>query len=97
MDRNGYNPSILQTSDVEECFLCGVPYPLQRHEIFGAAYRDKSKREGLWITLCPTCHMDVHSHPLMYRYLKCDAEEIWLDHTGQEMADFKALFGRNYL
>ena len=92
-----YNPSILQTGDVPECYLCHVPFPLQRHEIFGAENRHKSMREGLWINLCPDCHAQVHSHPLMYRYLKCDAEEIWLDRNGKEMADFRRLFGRNYL
>ena len=44
LDRNGYAPSIVQ-ADTSKCFLChrsGVK--LDRHEIFGNAMRNKSKR-----------------------------------------------------
>lgn len=57
MDRNGYNASLLQ-SDLRCCFLCGRrDRKLDRHEVFGGAYRGKSKADGLWVTLCHfPCH-----------------------------------------
>jgi hypothetical protein len=62
LDRNGYAPSIVQ-ADTSKCFLCqrsGVK--LDRHEIFGNAMRSKSKRMGLWVSLCHTpCHL-THAH-----------------------------------
>ena len=47
LDRNGYAPSIVQDDADECCAICyanGGKDPLNRHEIFGGAYRQKSKR-----------------------------------------------------
>ena len=53
LDSNGYAPSILHDKPV--CLICGR-YGTARHEVyFGSAYRAKSKRLGLWVTLCPWC------------------------------------------
>lgn len=49
MDRNGYAPSILQQG--ERCHMCHENPTfdqLDRHEVFGGAYRKKSKELGLW-------------------------------------------------
>lgn len=49
LDSNGYAPSILHDKPV--CLICGR-YGTARHEVyFGSAYRAKSKRLGLWVTL----------------------------------------------
>lgn len=54
LDSNGYAPSILHDKPV--CLICGR-YGTARHEVyFGSVYRAKSKRLGLWVTLCPWCH-----------------------------------------
>ena len=43
MDRNGYNPTILQ--DREECFVSRETFGLIRHEVFyGTANRKLSKK-----------------------------------------------------
>lgn len=56
LDSNGYAPSILHDKPV--CLICGR-YGTARHEVyFGSAYRAKSKRLGLWVTLCPWCHQN---------------------------------------
>lgn len=46
-NRNGYAMSIMQ-EDLTFCYHCGRRNrKLDRHEPFGGAYRDKSKRLGL--------------------------------------------------
>lgn len=96
MDRNGYNPSIIQRCDVSECFLCGVPFPLQRHEIFGAANRGKSKQDGLWICVCPICHAEIHSQPRKWMPLKAEAQAVWCLKNGKTADEFRERYGRNY-
>ena len=58
LDRNGYAPSILQ-DDNSYCLIClgnGYNDPLNRHEVFGGPFREKSKRLGLWCCLCHSRH-----------------------------------------
>ena len=61
LDKNGYAPGIV-TFDTDCCFLCGgQDEKLDRHECFGGAMREKSKRLGLWVPLCHNrCHEDVY-------------------------------------
>ena len=60
MDRNGYNPSIMETED-GVCFLCGICAQTVRHEIYGGnPNRTISKRMGFWVNLCTACHRKVH-------------------------------------
>ena len=94
MDTNGYNPSVFQTGF---CFICGRSGDLARHEIFGGPFRRKSKAFGLWVTLCPDCHMNVHKNPDAYRWLKADAERKALELWDWKKEDFINAFGRNYL
>lgn len=99
MDRNGYNPSILQF-DTTKCFLCGrSTEKLDRHEIFGGPFRSKSKALGLWVTLChQTCHLNrVHAHPQQYVSLKQYAQREAMREYGWDTADFIQEIGRNYL
>lgn len=59
LDKNGYAPSIV-TFDTDCCFLCGgQDEKLDRHECFGGAMREKSKRLGLWV---PLCHVRCHEY-----------------------------------
>ncbi len=101
MDRNGYNPSIMQSADVEECYLCGVPFPMERHEVFGASNRDKSKEDGLWVTLCPICHRtgkySVHMNGEVAEDLKAEAERMWCIRNSKTIDDFLERYGRNYI
>ena len=61
MDRNGYNPSILDT-EAGVCYICGRQTETARHEIYGGKNRQVSKREGFWVNLCPDCHARVHRY-----------------------------------
>lgn len=98
LDRNGYSLSLLQPDDLPRCYLCDrTDGKLDRHEIFGASCRQKSKRLGLWVLLCRKCHEEAH---------KERKTNLRLKRAGQATAeyvfewnhdDFRREFGRNYL
>lgn len=101
-DRNGYAESILQKEE-SRCFLCGAngsSDPLNRHEVFGGANRQKSKYLGLWVSLCHTrCHQGpcgVHSDAEKAQRLKQYAERTARKWYGWSKADFIRIFGRSY-
>ena len=98
MDRNGYALSIMQ-QDMTCCYLCGrTDRKLDRHEPFGGAYRDKSKRLGLWVLLChEECHLSrAHGDPAINRMLRRDAQ-VWAMHKYKwTTQDFIREFGKNY-
>lgn len=95
-DRNGYAPSIL--GDYPYCAICFKRVPLQRHEVFRGAYRNKSKRLGLWVSICPDCHNKVHfTDGKLDRRLKEWAQRNAMMAYGWTAADFRREFGKNYL
>ena len=99
LDRNGYAPSIVQ-ADISKCFLChrsGVK--LDRHEIFGNAMRSKSKRMGLWVSLChEPCHL-VHAHgnAEVMDWLHQIGEQACIDNYDFTIPMFREEFYTNYL
>ena len=98
MDKNGYNPSILQAG--QRCFLCGrTDRKLDRHEVFGGAFRSKSKRLGLWVLLChEPCHMiRVHGDAEISRGLRKFAQQRAMTEYCWSVADWRHQFGKNYL
>lgn len=96
LDSNGYTDSIIQADT--RCYLCGRGGETARHEIFeGRGRRDKCKRLGLWVRLCPSCHARVHSEPKMYLPLKEDAQKAAMDKYGWDTVRFILEMGRNYL
>ena len=100
-DKNGYIPSIMQT-DLDHCYMCGRSNDkLDRHEVFGGCYRQKSKRYGLWVMLChSTCHQGfygVHNNPTLAMDLKMEAEEKALEAYGWDKDKFISEFGKNFL
>ena len=105
LDRNGYAPSIVQSDAGEKCAICfanGASDPLNRHEVFYGAYREKSKRLGLWVTLCHNrCHQNgrnsVHQNADVDRALKVYAQRAAMEHYGWSKEDFIREFGKNYL
>lgn len=88
-----------------QCFLCGANGsgdPLDRHHIFGAAYRKKSEKYGLVVYLChDRCHCfggySVHKNAKTmlqlkrYGQLKAMREQNWTED------DFRREFGKSYL
>lgn len=98
MDRNGYNPSIMQ--DKEECYITKQTGDLVRHEIyFGSANRKISKEQGFWVWLRPEWHntsdYSVHFNRALDLRLKMDCQEIYEKTHSRE--EFTALIGRSYL
>lgn len=98
MDRNGYGKSIMQTVD-DKCFLCGKMTETARHEVYFGANRTNSKKHGLWVNLCPSCHQ--HSQIAVHRnrdtdlYLKRVCQEEFEKQNSRE--DFMKIIGKNYL
>ena len=100
MDSNKYCPSIIPKHNDHRCFLCGSGTPCERHEIFHShmgAYRDKSKRYGLWVHLCEACHDEVHRSAFFDRQLKIKAQEAAHRQYGWDAERFIQEFGRNYI
>jgi len=101
MDSNGYAPSLIKKSygECDSCFLCGrTSGKLDRHEIFHGPYRQKSKRLGLWVTLCHECHMDLHQHDANKdRALKNLGQLVAMGEFKWNIYDFRREFGKNYL
>lgn len=98
-DKNGYAPSIMQT-DLHKCFRCGrTTGKLDRHEIYGNANRQKSKRLGLWVILChQECHLDgVHAQRKIAEALKQAGQVAAMKTYGWTKEDFIREIGRNYL
>ena len=106
MDKNGYAPSIMQDTVFEPyCYLCvanGALDKLDRHEIFGGPYREKSKRLGLWVLLCHNdCHifgpLAAHNNASTALRLKQEAQRRAMEAYGWSVEDFIREFGKNYL
>ena len=88
-----------------QCFRCGrngSVDPLDRHHIFGGAYRSKSEKYGLVVYLCHSrCHIwdsgAVHRSAKnmlrlkRYGQLKAMSEQGWTEE------DFIREFGKSYL
>ena len=97
LDRNGYAPSIFPT-DSGRCFLCNNQTETIRHECFyGIANRKNSKRLGVWVNICPSCHKIVHLYPNvgLDAYLKRNAQ--WRFEQSHTRKEFMETFGRNWL
>ena len=98
-DRNGYAKSIVQ-NDTSRCYLCGHSGgKLDRHEVFGASNRSKSKRLGLWVMLChDECHINgAHASKAISDALKRKAQAVAMKAYNWTKEDFIREFGRNYL
>ena len=105
LDANGYAQSIVQDEADESCFFCfsnGCYDPLNRHEVFGGPFRQKSKRLGLWVSLCHyRCHQEgkgsVHKNRETDLYLKRFAQRKAMKAYHWNTEDFIREFGKNYL
>lgn len=101
VDSNGYAPSVVQVRG-SECFRCGYEGDTARHEIFyGEGRREKSKRLGLWVHLCPRCHQHgknaVHRDRSADLALKQVGQVEAMDAFGWTTEKFIEEFGMNYL
>ena len=99
LDGNGSAPSIIihPFNSDRECHVCGVGGDLARHEVFPGPYRQKSKKYGLWVNLCPACHTMAHSSREEAAVLKRRAQKAAMEAYGWSTAEFRKRFGKNYL
>lgn len=87
------------------CWLCGrngTAEPLDKHHIFGGAYRKKSEKYGLTVYLCHgSCHIFgekvVHSCRETMDELHRYGQKMAMERMGWTKEDFMREFGRNYL
>lgn len=98
LDRNGYGLSLLQ-DDESRCYLCGNRAgKLDRHEIYGASNRKKSKELGFWVTLChEPCHRLAHGDRAVMDLLHFRGQIAAMNTYGWSKEDFRNVIGRNYL
>lgn len=96
LDRNGYAPSI--APPVTGCRICcRTDKPLQRHEVFHGANRQKAKAYGCWIEVCQTCHHKIHNKDSDLDWgLKGWMQGLCIKHYGWSLEDFRQRFGRTY-
>lgn len=90
---------------MRKCFLCGkngVNDRLERHHIFGGAYRDKSEKYGLVVDLCGnSCHRNgkksAHRNAETALFLHQYGQKKVMKEQGWTKEKFQKEFGRNYL
>ena len=94
-----YADSIMQ-SDHSCCYNCRrCDQKLDRHEIFGGAYRKKSASMGLWVSLChDRCHLNgVHIDGDFMRRLRAEGQKMAMVWYGMTTEQFIREFGKNYI
>lgn len=87
------------------CFLCGASgrYDhLDKHHIFGGAYRKKSEKYGLTVWLChDSCHIfgrySAHANRETMLKLKRYGQRKAMEENAWTVDDFIREFGKNYL
>jgi|GEM_PF-1409896 len=87
------------------CWLCGkngMTDPLDKHHIFGNAYRKKSEKYGLTVPLChKECHQfgkyAVHQNAETMQRLHEYGQRKAMEEQGWTVREFVVEFGRNYL
>ena len=76
--------------------MCRRYVDTARHEIFHGPNRAISKKYGMWIDVCPRCHVEIHkSDNINYRSLKEEAQRKFEMRWGHKR--FMDLIMRNYL
>lgn len=100
-DRNGYVEDFLKNGEdllnaENRCYFCPNPN-VERHELFHAALRQKSKAYGMWVLLCKEHHDYIHAHPKEEIPLKKQAQIKAMKKYGWSIGDFISRFGKNYV
>ena len=72
-----------------------------RHEVFGAANRQKSIEDGLVIFLTPDMHNmsnnGIHFNKRFSEYAKKIAQKRWMEFYNKTKDDFIRRYGRSYI
>ena len=82
------------------CYMCHKYTDLERHHIFGGAYRDKSEKYGLTVDLCHACHNEppdgVHHNAKNNEVIKRLGQIRAMGDNNWTVEDFIREFGKNY-
>ena len=89
--------SIIQSR--KECYVCGTPFNIHEHHVYGSANRKNSEKYGLKIYLCAYHHNmsdeGIHFNKDLDLAVKENAQRIFeKTHTREE---FMSIFGKNFL
>lgn len=90
------------TEDLNCCIECGK-YGINKHEIFGGANRERSKRDGLVIPLCTAEHHNqydckgIHFDKKLMQKWREIGQQAWQDYYNKTKEDFIKEYGKNYL
>ena len=96
MGKNGYEPSILNTTQGEDYILKREVGDTARHEIyFGGKNRKISKQCGFWVNVCPQIHDKIHNNHELDLKLKKQCQARFEETHSRD--EFMELIGRNYL
>ena len=87
------------------CWLCGRngnADPLDKHHIFGGAYRKKSEKYGLCVDLCHrSCHTfgrdAAHRSSETMQRLREYGQKKAMRENGWSIEEFRLEFGKNYI
>ena len=84
------------------CGRNGSADPLDKHHIFGGAYRSKSEKYGLYVYLCHhDCHifgeLAAHKNSDTMRFLHQYGQRKAMKENGWTIDDFIREFGRSYI
>lgn len=83
-----------------KCWMCGRT-ATEWHHIFGASNKKNSERYGAMVRLCHWCHNEppdgVHHNKETRSYLQATAQERVMREYGLTMAEWRRIFGKNYM
>lgn len=87
-------------SNERKCYICGNPYGLHKHHIFGGvANRKLSEKYGCWIYLCAYHHNmsddGIHFNKELDTRIKEECQKEFEKYESRE--DFRRIFGKSYL
>lgn len=83
------------------CFICGKWGNVEKHHIFGGAYRQKSDKYDLTVYLCHSCHNEppkgAHHNKETMLALRQWGQTKAMNEQQWTITDFIREFGKNYL
>lgn len=90
------------TDNMDRCYITGRTDHIERHHVFGGAYRKKSEKYGFVVPLTAEVHpngafFDIsRDRKGIDRFLKRECQ-IYFEHHCGSREDFRREFGRSYL
>ena len=80
------------------CQLCGKFAPLDKHHIYGGAFRSKSEKYKMFIYICRDCHNKIHFSKDGREMMDKLRKEYQIKfHERYPDLDFKEIFKRDYM